>query len=216
MYSVDDHYFDTIDTEEKAYWLGFFAADGSIGESNKVILRLASIDCSHIEKFKEALKSQHNIVTKTNKKGFSNSCIVIRSTLLTKALAKYSIIPHKTFSVRKPQLSTNLLRHYWRGVFDGDGSIYKLRRDGQTNISLCGNPLMIQDYINDVKKYLNIDIKIENKKKIQYAYSRRRLFVLSILDWLYSDAHVYLDRKYDSYLNFKLTYKPSIREKLAA
>ena len=30
MYDIDKDYFKVIDTEEKAYWLGFIYADGSI------------------------------------------------------------------------------------------------------------------------------------------------------------------------------------------
>ena len=31
-YNFDEHYFDVIDCQEKAYWLGFICADGYIGK----------------------------------------------------------------------------------------------------------------------------------------------------------------------------------------
>lgn len=215
-FNADHNYFDIIDTKERAYWLGFFATDGSIGEKNKLILRLASIDIGHIEKFKFALRSEHNIVTACyNNKGFYNSCIIIRSTQMTQSLARLGIVPQKTFTVHRPRLHPSLLRHYWRGAFDGDGSIYQLSSNGPYNISFCGNPLMVQDYIADIKIYLNIDVKYETKDNIQSAYTRKRADVLSILNWLYQDSTIYLDRKYKQYQDFKSNYvavKPDATE----
>ena len=47
-------YFDKINTEEKAYWLGFLYADGSISsKEDKIELGLAEKDLHHIEKFKQ-------------------------------------------------------------------------------------------------------------------------------------------------------------------
>lgn len=47
----DEHVFDVIDTEEKAYWLGFLTADGYIySRDNTFGISLASIDKHHVEK----------------------------------------------------------------------------------------------------------------------------------------------------------------------
>ena len=70
MYSLDENYFKVIDTEDKAYWLGFLYADGSITRfyktdkktGEKVIrslsleLGLQSGDKHHLEKFLESIK----------------------------------------------------------------------------------------------------------------------------------------------------------------
>ena len=53
---IDDSVFDKIDTEEKAYWLGFLYADGSISSSSyQIELSLSSVDVNHIKKFKRFL-----------------------------------------------------------------------------------------------------------------------------------------------------------------
>ena len=59
---VDESFFDNIDTEEKAYWLGFMYADGCVNtSSNSFELSLKEEDYDHIVKFKNALHSEHKI-----------------------------------------------------------------------------------------------------------------------------------------------------------
>ena len=49
----DNTVFDTIDTEEKAYWLGFMYADGYVqNNGNSVELSLKGSDVEHLEKFR--------------------------------------------------------------------------------------------------------------------------------------------------------------------
>ena len=55
--SFNIHYFDSIDTEEKAYWLGFLFADGAITQYNHsydIELSLKIDDKEHVEKFAKA------------------------------------------------------------------------------------------------------------------------------------------------------------------
>lgn len=61
---VDGYYFDSIDTEEKAYWLGFMYADGYIGKDNEVEFCIQAYDKSHLVMFKKAIKSKHKISNK--------------------------------------------------------------------------------------------------------------------------------------------------------
>lgn len=63
---VDRHYFDTIDNENKAYWLGFIYADGwvsSNGRSYEVGIELGAKDIIHLEKFKKCINSRSNIIS---------------------------------------------------------------------------------------------------------------------------------------------------------
>ena len=54
---VDETVFNTIDTEEKAYWLGFMFADGFVlSADNTIGLDLAEKDFHHLEKYKKFLK----------------------------------------------------------------------------------------------------------------------------------------------------------------
>ena len=56
------HNFETIDTEEKAYWLGFLYADGSVSSNeDKIELGLAEQDMHHIEKFRDFIGINNKI-----------------------------------------------------------------------------------------------------------------------------------------------------------
>jgi len=54
-------YFHHIDTEEKAYWLGFLTADGCITTGHRISIHLGTIDCSHLYKLKSALNATHKV-----------------------------------------------------------------------------------------------------------------------------------------------------------
>ena len=64
-YQVDDNYFNLIDTEEKAYWLGFLYADGYVrmkdSRSGQLKLKLSSKDRDHIILFNKCLSSNYPI-----------------------------------------------------------------------------------------------------------------------------------------------------------
>ena len=55
--NVNSEFFSEINTEEKAYWLGFLTADGYLSREGRLQLCLAEIDKSHIEKYKNDIES---------------------------------------------------------------------------------------------------------------------------------------------------------------
>lgn len=118
-YSCNHNFFDLIDTEEKAYWLGFIAADGAI-VGNQLTITLSSQDRGHLETLRQSLKSTHPI--KIYEKTTGNmSRLVINSKQMKISLSKYGLVGRKTLTVPWPDLPNEMLRHYLRGYVDGDG-----------------------------------------------------------------------------------------------
>ena len=78
--SINEHIFDTIDTEEKAYWLGFMYADGCIySKENRIELSLQDLDVNHLYKFAKFLDSKKEDFVKSYKNykhGKYNRCRV--------------------------------------------------------------------------------------------------------------------------------------------
>lgn len=188
FHMYDGHYFQTIDTEEKAYWIGFLTADGCITTGNRITIHLSSVDCGHLEKLKQALKATQMISQN------SRSCsLVICSSEMAADLATHGIHPKKTLSTKPVQVSPELERHYWRGVIDGDGHISK---DGNQLVLVgdyevvLGFQTFVLTHCPKVKAGIFRDLNI-------YTFKITGTSARKMLEILYGEATVYLERKYE-------------------
>ncbi len=203
-YYVNDNVFHIIDTEEKAYWLGFLAADGYVCSTNgkRVGLSIASKDRHHLEKFKSFLCSTYPIKTYISSSGYSNSeyvRMIICSDQMYDDLVLHGVVEHKTNILKYPtSVPHELQKHFLRGFVDGDGCITK--RGNSFVISIMG----INEFLDDAVKYL----RSENAYKHGRIYQRKKncpTLSLSmcgetaknVIGLLYGNCTVYLDRKYD-------------------
>lgn len=137
-YTANYNFFERIDTEEKAYWLGFIAADGTLNNKRSLKIALAIEDIEHLNKFNASLESTYpirtyergpNNVWKINAQPISEVCIT--SQKMFDDLIDKGITRRKTHTIKFPceeKLPKNLRVHYIRGVFDGDGTITRLPR----------------------------------------------------------------------------------------
>lgn len=138
-YSLDETYFDNIDTSEKAYWLGFIAADGCVQNNERVYcleIALQKRDRDHLLKFAEHIGSD-SPVTPT----VQNMRIRLHSRHLMESLANLGIFPRKSLIVEPWDGPLELMPSYWRGLFDGDGCIHKRTKEGRVHwsISIVGS-----------------------------------------------------------------------------
>lgn len=203
-YFFNEDYFKNVDSEEKAYWLGFIAADGCILENGTLKIGLARKDSLHLEKFNKSIESNRPILfekgTYIYKDGKTRDNPLVRyhGTELAKDLEKYNVVPRKSFSF-EPTLELidlNLHRHYIRGYFDGDGwiSIGKNTKE----VGFAGT----ENTCNVFSTHLLENCTIRNSSVTQlgniYRFRVNNLdSITSILEYLYGDASVYLNRKYD-------------------
>jgi hypothetical protein len=66
---------------------------------------------------------KHALTDYTTLTGHGGTKLSVASPQLTARLAKHGIFPNKTFTLEWPDhLDPELLRHFLRGYFDGDGS----------------------------------------------------------------------------------------------
>lgn len=205
---LDERYFENIDTPNKAYWLGFIAADGCIKirkESNTYILSigLAEKDIGHLEKFKKELKYEGKIVLEPKyyektQKYYNIACLRISRTVLCEDLINQGIGRNKSVNLQLPNLSDNLMQHYLRGLIDGDGTWF-VTKQGQLTFGFISS---IEDFALDVKKYLKNKCELKNDPKLifhnnAYAFTYSgNIQTRRIFEYLYSNCETYLDRKY--------------------
>jgi hypothetical protein len=127
-YTFDHNFFESIDTPEKAYFLGFMLADGHVGE-REVIIAIKDVDRHIIETFIKCIKGNNRIATiktkssKMIKKETIVSRLNLRSDKMIKDLNSIGLTRNKTYNITTPQIDGPLQRHFWRGVFDGDGYV---------------------------------------------------------------------------------------------
>jgi hypothetical protein len=192
--TFDAHYFQWIDTEEKAYWLGFLTADGCVtkgkspGDSPRITVHLGKKDYEHLCKLKKALQASQMISVNEHSCSFT-----IFSSEMAADLALHGILPKKTFSTKPVQVVSHLERHYWRGIIDGDGTFSRsgdaLALVGDYDVILAFQTLVLS-HCPEVKATIR---KAENI----FSLSIRRQATKFLLQFLYESATIYLDRKYE-------------------
>lgn len=138
---VNDKYFNNIDSENKAYILGFFLADGTISSekrkknspySNRIGFNNSIDDLEIIEKIRDEISPDSNIQTHQYNRGALNrkpqATLRITSNEIIKTLKNdFNISQNKTFNINFKfnfdKIPNHLIRHFIRGFFDGDGSV---------------------------------------------------------------------------------------------
>ena len=204
-YPRDEFYFNKIDTEEKAYWLGFLYADGCV-HSNNYEISVNITDKEHIEKFKAAIKAFNHNITEIQDKRFQNAKTLyqfsIRDKQLHQDLIKWGCIPQKSLLINKiPNIPRDYVSHFLRGYFDGDGSLHYLRGTNNYRISFVGT----KDFLNDIQKELQTNVSLQSniagKAYVLQIAGRRQ--IERILNYLYNNSKedYRLNRKYQKYLD---------------
>jgi intein/homing endonuclease len=213
VYYFNEHYLDVINTEEKAYFLGFIYADGSHSEKkHSLIINLKKEDEILLKKFYTMFDCDKNIYYIHNKKynkDYAQFSLI--SSYLSAQLLKLGVVSNKTFKLTFPSYIPNhLIRHFIRGYFDGDGSIILPKRGWKsTTVHIVGNKQFIHSVREIIKNETGKLMGIySNKNSNVYEVKSSGIFnVYSILNYLYKDATIYLQRKYDRYIDFITKYK---------
>lgn len=218
--TFNENVFDSIDTEEKAYWLGFIFADGTISSSPlrgeaktqyQFELCLSSKDKGHLEKFSKFIEFRNNIF-----------CDDVRCRLSVYSKHFWNVLncngctPNKSLTLKFPKKELfadhSLIRHFIRGYFDGDGCIsYSNKEHTMCSFNLIGT----SDFLENVKLYLNLDCSLyilhpEKQSITKYiTLSHKKAF--KAIEQLYNDSSIYLERKYKRYLEYCRLYEKSDR-----
>lgn len=199
---VNDDYFNKIDTEHKAYWFGFMCADGYVNPiKNIVILKLVESDREIIDTFKKDIQYMGNLHIDSRHKN-SQILISITSSKLSNDLSAKGCVQNKSLILNFPHIDKNLVRHFIRGYFDGDGCISGLK---DPKIVIIGTKWFLKELNKWVHKQTGIGIKNLRKcpgykgrpwngSTMIYAFGGRRQTEV-FFKWLYKDATRFLLRK---------------------
>lgn len=227
-YIYNEDFFEIIDIEEKAYWLGFIMADGCIVQKSlnkpclSLVINLKESDKKHLEKFKNHLNS--NLPVRIFKQpavdikscsGISHvkerlGCkIEINSKKICDDLIKHNVNRRKTLKEKIPIIENEeLIRHFIRGFFDGDGCFAvvkpKNRKREYAKIFISSGQEIINYIVDMVYQNTGVLMKTDTQGKLYRCYLQNEKDILSFFNYIYKDSSVFLDRKkelIDSYLS---------------
>ena len=205
-HKFNEDYFKVIDTEEKAYWLGFIAADGCVYKDKKnnnfrLQINLKGSDTGHLEKFQKCINSDYKISEKNI--GISPVCqLKINSTKLCKDLIDKNIIERKSIVFNPPTLRQDLISHFIRGYWDGDGWIKQYKKKGQKNYIQQWGIIGGENALTYFQSNLPVDISIyyrKDRQDLMTLETGAKEKIIKLYEYLYQNATVYLDRKKDLY-----------------
>lgn len=197
-YDCDHHYFDAIDTEAKAYWLGFLMADGCV-TSGYVKLGLARKDSDHVGAFTAAVRAG-NPVRLVGQGKFSRAEVAIRSDDMVAGLARLGVVPRKSMTAEPPGLPEALVRHFWRGAFDGDGCIHHNEARRVWSASFVGSRAMVEAFASFARAVSGSTARAAPRGNVWCFQLGGRGTITRTLAALYDNASVFLHRKHRLYL----------------
>lgn len=201
-------FFRTIDSEPKAYLLGFLAADGAIierqGKPVGFSITLAEADAAHLMRIRELLGSEHKVYCLQTKQGTRQCTLSIRSREMGADLEQHGVCRRKTFTHSWPTtIPDELLHHYVRGYFDGDGSVYSQLPAGYRTRQVRLQMIGTIGFLRSVQEFLLdraqagvgtiFDQGVPGMGMIQYGGNPQ---VARIANCLYQDASIWLPRKH--------------------
>lgn len=195
-------YFQHINTEAKAYWLGFIMADGYIKDTAKsgalqLIIHLNKKDFNHLVKFHESLESKSLVgLNKDNSIRSSHS-----SDILCNSLIKLGCTPRKSLTLRFPKINKDVVNHFIRGYFDGDGSVCL------HNKRLLIDFLGTKQFLTVLRKKILVKNKIQKINNIHKILIGKNENCYRIYNYFYKNASIFLERKknvFDKWLSIRM------------
>ncbi|MDO5516638.1 MAG: hypothetical protein Q4F66_03725 [Clostridium sp.] len=226
-YLLNHNYFDEVNTEAKAYILGFIYADGFVGSEKYNNIVIAINDYDIVEYIAKEIEFTGNI-RNTKKGGFKNSkcgySLNFSSEIMAKRLRGIGLYPNKSLTISElPKIQKVLMRHFIRGYFDGDGSILlshnsSYYRNGNVvkkyvyptyNFNILGT----ENFLKSIVKEANFNYaKIRNTKtrEIKSLNICAKKEFNNIFNYLYLNSTIRLERKYNKWNEIKSAFNRAI------
>lgn len=200
-----ENYFDTINNEAKAYYLGLLITDGSV-DDKRIRLSLKAEDKYILDKLSEEIGIKH-LYYDDRKSGLYS--LEAHSKHMVESLNKYGVIQNKTYLLKEipfELIDDKYLNHFLRGIFDGDGCISISRQKYRIYISEY-NYSLVEQIRNIIDSKINKTVHNRIVKTNCWACTwHKKQDIKSVLDFLYKDATIYLARKHNRYLSFLESY----------
>jgi hypothetical protein len=215
-FNLEENFFDIIDTQEKAYFLGFLYADGcNLLHRNRISIGLHEKDYELLKRLNDLILSGNDIkiVKQKNVKGHyindkfcrnsGNSIYLhINSKYMSQKLNSLGMIPRKSSIVLFPTcVPSYLMNHFIRGYFDGDGSLITNKRQNGFSIKIASSKCFCESMLNVIREHTGVKFGLYNEKDTYSVIILGGIYSSKLFcDWIYKNSSIHMKRKYEKYL----------------
>lgn len=227
-YTYNHSFFENIDTEHKAYWLGFIYADGYIHKAyrnHELGIELKKSDYEHLKKFNKCIDGNVEVIFRKRNdirdiKTEGICSIRLYSKKIVDDLIAQGVQMNKSTIIQFPSFSNKELTvAFIRGFFDGDGCIMRNKNRKCLSANFASASL---SFIQDLRGYLYNELGISSyivkeKRRTDGVIKQKtdcyRLYINGMensyifCSILYQNATMYLDRKYNLFFEIVDEYK---------
>lgn len=205
--NIFENGFDSVNT----YILGFIYADGCLHLDKKYNGEKMSIGCCD----KEFMESLRKLIT-PNKKLYENDdgndkhrtyySVITSNIHIIKFIKDAGITYRKSLTKKFPEcIPKEYLNHFIRGYFDGNGSITIEPKYGYHYVKFTTGSKKFVEGIYKVLKQNKIHtgkIYKDNRHTAYYLQISSQIDIFKFYNYIYKNAEIYLDRKYEKHLTF--------------
>lgn len=210
-HSLDEYFFEKIDSPIKAYIIGLILADGSLisgknkGRSHSITIELQKRDCYILKNINKYMNHTRPLSYRKRKETWQETGQAkIVSDKIFDDLVSFGLKPNKSFDCPFPAIHNSFKYALVRGIFDGDGCIHK-ESNKCGSVQIICSPLVAAGMSN----FLNENDIIHVVKKINYyskPLSRVIIYRLSEINKfyniIYDDSDMFLKRKKEIFESF--------------
>jgi len=190
------------ENKEFYYFLGLLSADGNLSSKRyNVTITLHQKDKLLLESLKQKLG--FGSIYYYNYEGRSPTVTFsIVNKNLHREISDLGIRPRKTFNMKFPNIPNRFLSHYIRGFFDGDGTIYfhKASKSYHSTI-LSASEAFLNELINVIRSESEVSGGCVYNYNNCYHFRMSKKDTIKFGKWIYNDAELYLERKYNRFLD---------------
>ncbi len=200
----DERFFQSIDTEAKAYFLGFLAADGHVRKNHQCVqLALQEKDSEIVYLLAEHLGLDRSRVKfRVHKEKFNMAELYLSSRFMCEDLVRLGLGHDKSFTlyITPELLPREMVRHFIRGYADGDGTFQEF--DLRIYTASQAFAMQLMDWLAFPGSTPTMEVRTEKRKNNLYQIRLGKRMAKAGLCWLYENQSICLKRKFAQFSRF--------------
>ena len=202
-HTVNETFFDTFN-EKSAYVLGLIYSDGNIAWNTKkgyysLTITTSEKDRTHLENIRSLLSSTKPLLYAPKTKSYR---LIVNNKNLCLRLMRLGVTPKKSLTINFPEIEENWLKHFIRGIIDGDGNVRYVNRERSPYFEITvasGSTEFCKGLVAAIRDCIGVDANVRkvasNTHVIQYSCSRGK----KLAEYIYRDSTIFLMRKHLAY-----------------